>query len=292
MRFEDVKTVSVFGSGLMGNGIAQVFAQQGYTVYMRARHQKSLDEGLAMINKSVMRLAEKAVITPEQAKSTMSMIKVTTSLEEAAGAADFIIESIPEKVPEKKELYKSIEPFMKPEAILASNTSTLSITDLASGTNRPEKFVGMHFFNPVPLMKLVEMIRGLMTTDETTQITKQLAIKVGKEPVIVNDMPGFATTRLGVIPFMEASHMLSEGVASVGDIDKAMKLGYGWKMGPFETCDLVGLDARLNNIISLYQATGDVKWAPPQLLKKLVTAGFIGKKPGSRGGYYKYFGLE
>jgi 3-hydroxybutyryl-CoA dehydrogenase len=292
MRFEDVKTVSVFGAGLMGSGIAQVFAQQGYTVYMRARHEKSLDDGLAAINKSLMKLTEKAVITPEQAKATVSLIKITTSLEEAAGAADFVVETIPEKIPVKKELYMSIEPFMKPEAILSTNTSTLSITDLASSFARPEQFIGMHFFIPVPLMKLVEMIRGLMSSDETTEVTKKLAIKLGKEPVIVHDMPGFATTRLGTIFFLEASHMLEEGVASVADIDKAMKLGYGHRMGPFETCDLVGLDARLNNLIGIFQATGDPKWAPPQLLKKLVIAGYIGKKPGSRGGYYKYFGLE
>jgi 3-hydroxybutyryl-CoA dehydrogenase len=150
----------------------------------------------------------------------------------------------------------------------------------------------MHFFNPVPLMKLVEIVKGLLTSDETIELTRKLVLKLGKEPIIVEDSPGFASTRLGVALFLEASRMLEEGVASVEHIDKAMRLGYGHRMGPFETCDLVGLDARLNNINAVYEATSDPSWKPPKLLKQLVSAGYLGKKTGSKGGYYTYFGFE
>lgn len=171
-------------------------------------------------------------------------------------------------------------------------TSTLSITEIASTTDRPEKVVGMHFFNPVQLMKPIEIIRGMLTSNDTLENVKSLTLRLDKIPIVVKDSPGFASTRLGLALFVEASRMLEEGVASVKDIDTGAKLFYGHKAGPFGTCDLVGLDARLNNLNALYQATGDPKWSPPLLLKQLVASGCLGKKPGGKGGYYAYFGLE
>ena len=162
---------------------------------------------------------------------------------------------------------------------------------MASVTKRPDKFIGMHFMNPVTKMKLVEIIRGLLTSDETVEVTRKLTLKIGKEFCVVSDSPGFTTSRLGIALFLKASRMLEEGVASVADIDKAMRLAYGHRMGPFETCDIVGLDARLNNINALYEATRDSLWKPPQLLKILVMAGYLGNKVDSKGGYYIYFGL-
>ena len=292
MKFEDIKVVSIIGTGLMGRGIAQVAAQSGYKVVMRDISQELLDAGLDAVKKGIQKSTEKEIITEAQAKEALANITLTTDIEEAAKEADIIIEAIPEKIELKKELHGQLDKLCKKETILGSNTSTISITDLASATNRPEKFIGMHFFNPVPLLKLLEIVRGLETSDETTEITQKFAEKIGKDPIIVNDSPGFATSRIGIALYLEAHRMLDEGVASVADIDKGMRLGYAWRMGPFETCDLVGLDARLNNINALFEMTRDPLWKPPQLLRKLVMAGYLGKKGGSKGGYYKYFGLE
>ncbi len=292
MEFEAIKIVSIFGAGTMGHGIAQVMALQGYKVFIRDIKQEFLDAGLNGMKKSLQKAVEREIIIEEQAKEALSSVTLTADLEEAAKAADLVIEAIPEKLEIKKELFQKLDGLCKEEAILASNTSTLSITAIASATNRPGKVIGMHFFNPVPQMKLVEVVNGLITSEETTEIARKIILKLGKEPVIVADSPGFIANRLGLALFLEASRVAEEGVASVGDIDKTMKLGWGNRMGPFETCDLVGLDARLNNLNALYESTGDPFWRPPKLLKKLVTAGYLGKKPCSKGGYYTYFGLE
>jgi len=292
MKFEAIKVISVFGAGTMGHGIAQIMAQQGYQVILGDIKQELLDAALDRVKKSLQKLVEKGKIGQDEVERTLSMITGTTDMEEIAKDADFLIEAIPERLDTKKELFKQLDKFCGEETIFATNTSTLSITELASATQRPEKFIGMHFFNPVPLMNIVEIVKGLLTSDETTEITRNLVLKLGKEPTIVKDSPGFASSRLGVALFLEASRMLEEGVASAEDIDKAMRLGYAHRMGPFETCDLVGLDARLNNINALYEATRDPAWKPPQLLKQLVNAGYLGKKPGSKGGYYTYFGFE
>ena len=292
MKFEAIKVISVFGAGTMGHGIAQIMAQQGYQVILGDIKQELLDAALDRVKKSLQKLVEKGKIGQDEVERTLSMITGTTDMEEIAKDADFLIEAIPERLDTKKELFKQLDKFCGEETIFATNTSTLSITELASATQRPEKFIGMHFFNPVPLMNIVEIVKGLLTSDETTEITRNLVLKLGKEPTIVKDSPGFASSRLGVALFLEASRMLEEGVASAEDIDKAMRLGYAHRMGPFETCDLVGLDARLNNINALYEATRDPAWKPPQLLKQLVNAGYLGKKPSSKGGYYTYFGFE
>jgi len=292
MKFEDIKVVSVFGAGIMGHGIAQSMAQQGYTVFLRDISQELIEAGLSGMKKSLQKSVEKGVISQEQAEEALSRITTTIDIEEAAKTADFVIEAIPEKLELKKEFFKQLDEKCKAEAILASNTSTCSITEIASVIKRPENVIGMHFFNPVVLMRLVEIVKGLLTANETIEVTRKLVLKMGKEPIVVVDSPGFATSRLGLAQYMEASRMLEEGVASIDDIDKGMRLGYGHRMGPFETLDLVGLDARLNNINAMYEATHDPLWKPPQLLKKLVLAGYLGRKPGSKGGYYTYFGLE
>ncbi len=292
MNIEEVKTVAVLGAGTMGHGIAQVLAGAGYGVIMRSRKQATVDSGLDRIKGSLQKLVEKQKISQEDSKKLISRITTTTDLKVAVTDAEIVIETVAEDMELKKALFKEIAGFVKKDAVLATNTSTLSITEIASATDRPDKVVGTHFFNPVPIMPAIEIVRGVLTSDETVEIAKGLTLKLSKSPVVVKDAPGFASTRLGTALFMEASKMLEEGVASVKDIDVGAKLFYGHRMGPFETCDLVGLDARLNNLKSLYQATGDPKWAPPLLLKQLVAAGYLGKKPGSKGGYYAYFGIQ
>jgi len=292
MKLENIKVISVLGAGTMGSGIAQIAAQQGYPIFLRDISQQQVDTGLEQMRNSLQKAVQKGLMAESDAKLAMSLVTGTADLKKAVQSADFIIEAIPEKLVLKRELFRELDGLCKQEAILATNTSTISITELASLTQKPQRFIGMHFMNPVSQMKLVEIVTGLLTSDETTEVTRQLALKLGKEPIIISDSPGFATSRLGIALFIEASRMLEEGIASVADIDKAMRLGYGHRMGPFETCDLVGLDARLNNINALYESTYDLMWRPPRLLKKLVMAGYWGKKPGSKGGYYTYFGLD
>lgn len=276
----------------MGHGIAQVCAQSGFQVNLQDIKEEFVKSSIERIKRFLQGSIERKKITKEEADAVLGRIKVTTNLEKAVKDADLIIEAIAENMELKKKLFKEVASICKLRAILASNTSTLSITEIASATDRPEKVIGMHFFNPVQLMKPVEIIRGVLTSDDTVELVKSLVLRLDKTPLVVKDSPGFASTRLGVILFLEASKMLEEGVASAKDIDTGARLFYGHRMGPFETCDIVCLDARLNNLNALYQATGDPKWAPPLLLKQLVASGYLGKKPGSKGGYYAYFGLD
>ncbi len=292
MKIEDVKTVAVLGAGTMGHGIAQICAEKGFQVSLQDIKEDFIQSGLARIEKFLQGSIERGKMVKQEAEALLARIKVTTNLKEAVRNADLIIEAIPEDMALKKNLFKEVAGICKEEAILASNTSTLSITEMASATDRPGKFVGMHFFNPVPLMGAIEIVRGMLTADDTVELAKSLAVKLGKTPVVVKDSPGFASSRLGLALFIEACKILEEGVASVKDIDMGAKLFYGHRMGPFETCDLVGLDARLNNLVSMHRDTGDPKWAPPLLLKQLVASGYLGNKPGSEGGYYTAFGLE
>jgi 3-hydroxybutyryl-CoA dehydrogenase len=287
----EIKKIGVIGAGTMGHGIAQVCAQAGFQVSLQDIRDEFVKGGLKRIKQFIQGSVERQKMSEEEAGAVLARIRVTTSLDEAAGDADLIIEAVIEDLKLKKELFQQLASICKKETILTSNTSTLSITEIASATDRPEKVAGMHFFNPPQLMKPVEIIRGMLTSDETLEYVKSLTSRLGKVAIVVKDSPGFASTRLGVALFLEASRMLEEGVASVMDIDMGAKLFYGHRMGPFETCDLVGLDARLNNLNALYQATGDRKWAPPLLLKQLVASGYFGKKPGSKGGYYTYFGF-
>ena len=283
--------VAVVGAGTMGHGIAQICAQAGLHVRLYDVKDEFVQTGLRRIEQFLKKSIERNKMTENDFAEILRRIKGTVNLDEAVQSADLVIEAIPEDVKLKKEFFKGLLGKCKASALWASNTSTLSITEMASVTDRPDKFIGLHFFNPVQLMKPIEIIRGILTSDETVEAARALTLRLQKTPILVKDSPGFASTRLGVALFLEASKMLEEGVASLKDIDTGAKLFYGHRMGPFETCDLVGLDARLNNLNALLQSTGDPKWAPPLLLRQLVASSYLGDKPGSKGGYYAYFGI-
>jgi len=294
MGLENIKRVAVIGAGVMGSGIAELLSRLGgYQVIMTDTTDELVQRGLQNQRNNLQRFyVEKEKMTADEMEAILGRIKTTTKTAEAASQADFVIEAVFESMDLKKSVFKELDKAAPPHAILASNTSTLSITEIASATDRPDKVIGAHFFNPVALMRGVEIIKGALTSDDTVELAKGLVGKLEKAVVVVKDSPGFASSRLGIALFLEASKMVEEGVASVKDIDNGTKLFYGHRMGPFETCDIVGLDARLNNLNALYQATGDPKWAPPLLLKQLVASGYLGNKPSSKGGYYTYFGLE
>ncbi len=294
MKIEDVKTVAVLGAGTMGSGIAELLSRLGgYQVIMTDTTEEFARRGWEIQRNNLQKFfVDRGKMTAGELEAILGRIKTTANIAAAVSQADLVIEAVFESMELKKTLFKEVAGLVKKDAVLASNTSTLSITEIASATDRPDKVVGAHFSNPVALMLPLEIVRGVLTSDDTVALVKGLAGKLGKTPVVVRDSPGFASTRLGASLYIEASKMLEEGVASVKDIDTGAKLFYGHRMGPFETCDLVGLDVRLNNLKALYQATGDPRWAPPLLLKQLVVAGYLGKKPGSKGGYYAYFGLE
>ena len=290
MKVEEIKRVAIIGFGTMGSGIAQVVAQAGYEVIARDVTDDLLKRGLEIIKSGPFGL-EKAVergkITREQAEAALSRIKVTTDLASAVKEADFIIEAVFENLELKKKVFREVDELAPRHAIIVSNTSTLSITALASATTRPDKVAGMHFFNPAPVMRLVEVIRGLQTSDETIEVVKGLAQKLGKTPVIVNkDVPGFVANRIGLPAMLEAIRLYEEGVAPAQDIDNAMKLGYNWPMGPLELADLVGLDVLLDSCESIYAETRDPKYNPPIILRQMVRAGWLGRK--TKRGFYVY----
>ena len=290
MKVEDIRRVAIIGFGTMGSGIAQVVAQAGYEVIARDVTDDILKRGLEIIKSGPFGL-EKAVergkITREQAEAALSRIKVTTDLASAVKEADFIIEAVFENLELKKKVFREVDELAPRHAIIVSNTSTLSITALASATTRPDKVAGMHFFNPVPVMRLVEVIRGLQTSDETIEVVKGLAQKLGKTPVVVNkDVPGFVANRIGFPAILEAIRLYEGGVASAQDIDNAMKLGYNWPMGPLELADLIGLDVLLDSCESIYAETRDPKYNPPMILRQMVRAGWLGRK--TKRGFHVY----
>ena len=289
MKAEDVRNVAVIGFGVMGTGIAQVFAQAGFNVMARDVSEAHLKRGLEIIKEGpfgLQKAVEKGRLKKEEAEAALARIKVTTSLDEAARDADLVVEAIFENLELKKELFKELDEKCPRHAVLASNTSTLSITALAGATKRPDRVVGMHFFNPVPVMRLVEVVRGLATSDETVQLIKDLAVKLGKTPVVVKDVPGFIANRLALPYLAEAMRAYEQGIASAQDIDTAMKLGYNMPMGPLELLDLIGLDTTLDVLESIYRETNDPKYAPPVILKQMVRAGWTGRKSGR--GFYDY----
>ncbi|NLA04325.1 MAG: 3-hydroxybutyryl-CoA dehydrogenase [Firmicutes bacterium] len=280
-----MKTIGVIGAGTMGSGIAQVAAEAGYKVIMRDIEEQFVQRGLAALEKNLARAVDKGKKSREEADALRNRVSGTTGLEDL-GAADFIIEAIIENMGLKKELYANLDEICKEEAILASNTSGLSITEMASATGRPQNIVGMHFFNPVPVMKLVEVIRGFDTSDETFEQTMELARKMGKEPIAVNEAPLFAVNRILVPMINEAAFVLMEGVATAEDIDRGMMLGANHPIGPLALADLVGLDVLLAVMETLYHETGDSKYRPCPLMRKLVRAGHYGRKTGR--GFYTY----
>lgn len=277
--------VGVIGSGTMGAGIVQVLAQHGHEVVMNARHQESVDKGIAKVEKSLSKLVAKEKIAAEDKDAAMALITGTTDI---AGVkdADLIIEAAAENMDAKKALFKELDSLVGPDCILASNTSSLSITEIAMATTRPDKVVGMHFFNPVPAMKLVEIINGLLTSEDTNKVVTDLAAELGKSPVQVKEAPGFVVNRILIPEINEAIEILNEGIASAEDIDTAMKLGCNHPMGPLALGDLIGLDVCLAIMNTLYTEFGDSKYRPSILLKKMVRAGKLGMKTGA--GFYDY----
>jgi 3-hydroxybutyryl-CoA dehydrogenase len=284
----EIKKVAVLGAGLMGHGIAQVAAQAAkYEVSLRDVKQEFLDNGMNMINKSLQSFLKKEKISEKEVDETLKRIRPTLDLKEAVTDADLIIEAVPENVELKKNMYREVEKFAPENALIGSNTSSISITELASATRRPEQFCGMHFFNPPQLMRLIEIIRGVKTSDETINKIVEVTKRMGKEPVVVNkDCPGFVVTRVLIPALNEAMYLVWEGIAEPKDIDKAIKLGLNWPMGPFTLLDYLGLDTVLSITGVFQNEIGDPKYRPCPLLRQMVKAGLLGRKTGK--GFYDW----
>lgn len=277
--------ILVIGAGAMGSGIAQVAAQAGCDVYLRDIDMKFVEKGLAGISKNLGRLAEKGKITAEEKDAAIARVKGILDVADGKDA-DVVIEAAVEQIDLKKKIFAELDAVVQPNAILASNTSSLSITAIGSATKRPEKVIGMHFFNPVPMMALIEVIRGVITSDETYNAITELSKKLGKTPVTVEEAPGFVVNRILVPMINEAAMMLGEGVASAEDIDTAMKLGANHPMGPLALGDLIGLDVCLAIMDVLYTEFCDGKYRAAPLLRKMVRAGRLGRKSGQ--GFFTY----
>ena len=280
-----MEKIFVLGAGTMGAGIVQAFAQKGYEVIVRDIKDEFVERGIAGINKGLSRQVAKGKMTEEDKEAILSRITGTTDMSLAADC-DLVVEAAIENMKIKRDIFAELDQICKPETILASNTSSLSITEVASATKRPDKVIGMHFFNPAPVMKLVEIIRGMATSNETFDSVKELSVAIGKEPVEVAEAPGFVVNRIFIPMINEASVILQEGVASVEDIDTAMKYGANHPMGPLALGDLIGLDVCLDIMDVLYNETGDSKYRASSILRKYVRAGWLGRKSGR--GFYNY----
>ena len=286
MNVDDIKVVCVIGAGLMGHGIAQTSATAGYKVFLRDIDQKFVDGGLANIKKQLDTMAKKNKITPDKATEIFGRITGIVDLKTAVATADIVIEAITENPQIKNQLWDHVNNFAKPGIICASNTSSISITSMATASKRASNFLGMHFFNPVPVMQLVELIRGHMTSDDVYENAKKFCEKIGKTTITVNEAPGFAVNRV-LIPFMiESIRAVEEGVCTPEDMDKGCTLGLNHPMGPFTLLDYVGLDTTLFIADYMFDETGDIRFKAPNLLRKMVRAGLYGRKSGQ--GFYKY----
>ena len=282
----ELKNVTVIGAGTMGNGIAQVFATKNYNVTLCDISENAIQNALKTIEANLLRMIKKEVITQDDMTNALSNISTQTDLKIAVNKADLVIEAATENVDLKLKIFKQLDEFSPSHTILATNTSSISITQIAAVTKRPDKVIGMHFMNPVPVMKLVEVIRGYMTTDEVCQKIMEMSTVLGKEPVEVNDYPGFVANRILMPMINEAVYTLYEGVAGVQEIDTVMRLGMAHPMGPLALADFIGLDVCLSIMNILYQGFGNPKYAPCPLLANMVTAGKLGKKSGE--GFYQY----
>jgi len=281
----DVKTVAVIGAGTMGRGIAYAAALGGYRTILEDVMPEKLEQGLAWIRQSFDEGVQRGKVEPAACDAALKRIETARSVQDASREADFLIEAVPEEMELKLEIFTLFDKFAKPNAILASNTSSLSIAEMAAMTYRPELCVGMHFFNPVPKMRLIEMVRAPKTSNETVATCREVGRRMGKEVVVVKESPGFVTSRVNALIGNEAFAMLEAGIASAEDIDKALKLGLNHPMGPFELVDLVGLDVRLSILEYLQQTLGE-KYRPSPLLQKYVAEGRLGRKAGR--GVYDY----
>lgn len=281
-----MEQISVIGSGTMGNGIAHVFAQSGFKVTLIDISAPALEKAMATIDKNLGRLVTKEKIDEATKAATLANITTSTDLKTGVANADLVVEAATENVNIKLKIFEDLEEFTKPECILASNTSSIPITKIGAVTKRPDKVIGMHFMNPVPIMKLVEVIRGYATSDEVTELVMETSKKLGKVPVEVNDYPGFVANRILMPMINEAIISLFEGVAGVEEIDTVMKLGMAHPMGPLQLADFIGLDVCLSIMNVLYEGFGNPKYAPCPLLVNMVTAGYLGVKSGE--GFYSW----
>lgn len=280
------KKLAVIGAGLMGSGIAQVSAQAGYDVVLRDVTDEALARGLGGISASYEKFVAKGKLTAAEAEAALARIATTTDLD-AVGEADIVVEAVFEKIEVKQEIFRALDKIAKQDAVLASNTSAIPITKIAAVTERPERVVGTHFFSPVPMMQLCELVRGYKTSDETLARAKAFAEEIGKTTITVNrDVAGFVTTRLISALVVEAAKLYESGVASAEDIDIACKLGFGHAMGPLATTDLTGVDILVHATGNIYAETQDEKFAPPEIMRRMVDAGVLGRKTGE--GFYTY----
>ncbi len=283
-----MKNITVIGAGTMGNGIAHVFAMTGYEVTLVDISPDALERALKTIEKNLGRMLKKEKISEQDMAATLQRIQTTTSMQEAAAKADFIVEAATERMDLKLKIFEELDRYAPEGVILASNTSSISITKIGAATQRPEWVIGMHFMNPVPVMKLVEVIRGYATTDEVTQKVMELSRELGKTPVEVNDYPGFVANRILMPMINEAIYTLFEGVAGAEEIDTVMKLGMAHPMGPLQLADFIGLDVCLSILRIMHEGFGNPKYAPCPLLVNMVAAGKLGRKTGE--GFYRYDG--